>query len=295
MKIIDSTTYFEEKLMMEVRFNILDRYVDNFIVSESKYTHSGKKKEINFNKENYPDFKKKIIHLIVEQEPENIDNDIQNKNDYKIRLNSIKRIQEQRDYIKKALKNFSENDYIIHSDNDEIPNLEKFDLRQNKRKIVIFKQKLFYYKFDLIIKDIDWFGSKACKIKHLNSISGLRAIKNKKYNRLRLDTLFSKNKFTDLKIVEEGGWHFSNLKTVDELERKLLNDENHFEYEIKKKSLSDLRKNIESKTINYDHSADKKIKNISFEKKLENEKLELMPKFLQVNFKKYSDWFDIKN
>ena len=48
-----------------------------------------------------------------------------------------------------------------------------------------------------------------------------------------------KIKFTDLKIVEEGGWHFSNLKTVDELVRKLLIDENHFEYEIKKKSLSD--------------------------------------------------------
>ena len=45
MKIIDTTTYFEEKLMMEVRFNILDPYVDHFIVCESLYTHSGEKKK----------------------------------------------------------------------------------------------------------------------------------------------------------------------------------------------------------------------------------------------------------
>ena len=49
MKIIDCTTYFEEKMMMELRFNILDKYVDKFIVCEVKFTHSGNKKAINFN------------------------------------------------------------------------------------------------------------------------------------------------------------------------------------------------------------------------------------------------------
>ena len=49
MKIIDCTTYFEEKMMMELRFNILDKYVDKFIVCEANFTHSGEKKEINFN------------------------------------------------------------------------------------------------------------------------------------------------------------------------------------------------------------------------------------------------------
>ena len=295
MKIIDTTTYFEEKLMMEVRFNILDKYVDKFIVSEAKFTHSGKKKNINFNKDDYPEFKKKIIHLIVEEEPTTVDHNIGNRDDYKLRLNSIKRIEKQRNAIGKALKEFSDEDYIIHSDNDEIPNLEKFDLKENRNKIVIFKQKLFYYKFNLILKGIDWFGSKACKIKNLNSISWLRAIKNKKYNKLRLDALFSENKFSNLKIVEDGGWHFSNLKTVEELERKLLNDENHFEYELRKQSINDLKENIESKTITYDHKADKKIKDQNYKKKLENVNIEQIPKFLQENFNKYSNWFDGKS
>ena len=64
------------------------------------------------------------------------------------------------------------------------------DFKKNKMKILIFKQKLFYYKFNLAYP-IDWFGTKACKLKDLKNISWLRNIKNKKYNIFRLDTLVS--------------------------------------------------------------------------------------------------------
>ena len=57
MKIIDTTTYFEEKLMMDLRFKILNPYVDQFIVCEARFTHSGKEKEINFIIEPYTRFK----------------------------------------------------------------------------------------------------------------------------------------------------------------------------------------------------------------------------------------------
>ena len=53
MKIFDCTTYFDEELMMDVRFNILNEYVDKFIVVESKYSHSGQKKDLRFNLDNY--------------------------------------------------------------------------------------------------------------------------------------------------------------------------------------------------------------------------------------------------
>ena len=65
MKIIDTTTFFEENMIMDIRFNILNPYVDKFIVCESLYTHSGKKKNINFNVNDYPKFKNKIIHIIL--------------------------------------------------------------------------------------------------------------------------------------------------------------------------------------------------------------------------------------
>ena len=257
MKIIDTTTYFEEKLMMELRFNILDPYVDQFVVCEATFTHSGMKKPIKFNKDDYPDFKDKIIHLVLDKEPSNL---IKNENKLttnELRLNSIKRIEAQRNHIGTILENFSQDDYIIYSDNDEIPNLKNFDFKKNKNKIILFKQKLFYYKFDLSIPYIDWYGSKSCKIKDFLNTTWLRSIKNKKYHFYRIDALFSKLKYQNLKIVENGGWHFSNLKTLKELERKYLNDEMHAEYEELGHSVDKIKNHLKNKTIGYNHSAKK--------------------------------------
>ena len=113
MKIIDTTTYFNEKLMMSIRFNILNSFVDKFIICESRYSHSGKEKEINFNIKDYPEFQNKIIHLVVDDEPKDL---IVSKNLSlgEKRLNSIIRIKHQRNYIMNALNEFSPEDYIIH-------------------------------------------------------------------------------------------------------------------------------------------------------------------------------------
>jgi len=47
MRFFDCTTYFDEELMMDVRFNLLDKFVEKFIVVESIYSHSGIKKKLN--------------------------------------------------------------------------------------------------------------------------------------------------------------------------------------------------------------------------------------------------------
>ncbi|MDA7769747.1 hypothetical protein N8925_00390 [Candidatus Pelagibacter sp.] len=291
MKIIDTTTYFEEKLMMDLRFNILDHFVDHFVVCEATYTHSGKNKKINFEKNDYPEFKHKITHLIIDKEP--IDIIQKNKlNTSDLRFNSVARIRAQRDHIMNSLKDYSPEDYIIYSDNDEIPNLEFFDLTTNKDKVVLFKQKLFYYKFNLLMPNVDWYGSKACKIKNLKSIDLLRAIKNKKYNFLRMDTLFSDLKYQSINIVNNGGWHFSNLKNIEELERKYLNDENHSEYEELGHSINKIKNNLMNKTIDYDHSAKKDSSSRFKPTKLENINISELPKFIQTHKDKYVDWID---
>ena len=292
MKIIDTTTYFEEKLMMNLRFNILNPYVDNFIVCEARFTHSGKSKDINFIKKDYPEFEHKITHLIIDNEP--IDIIKKNKlNPYDLRLNSIARIRAQRDYITESLKDYSSDDYIIYSDNDEIPNLEFFDFNKNKEKIILFKQKLFYYKFNLLLPNVDWYGSKACKIKDLKSIDLLRAIKNKKYDFFRIDILFSNLKYRSVNIINDGGWHFSNLKNIEELERKYLNDENHAEYETLGHSINKIKNNLKNKTIDYDHSAKKNASTRFNSTKLETIKISLLPKFIQTNKDNYIDWLDL--
>ena len=289
MKIIDSTTYFEEDLMMDLRFNILDPYVDEFIVSEARFSHSGKEKEIKFDKKKFSKFEKKINHIILEKEPNNIIK--KDKLSYvEKRHNSILRIKEQRNHISKFLSKYSPEDFLIYSDNDEIPDLKNFDLQKIKKDVVIFKQKIFYYKFNLILPGIDWFGSKACKIKNLKTVDILRNSKNKKYAFYRIDALFSDIKHQSLQVVQNGGWHFSNLKTHEDLHKKYLNDENHSEYEALNLPIERVRQNIENWTIDYDHLANKESQEKFKTVKLEKIELDTLPKFIQDNREKYIEW-----
>lgn len=289
MKIIDSTTYFEEDLMMDVRFNVLDPYVDEFIVCEASFSHSGKEKKIHFDKKKFPKFEKKINHIILEKEPD----DLIKKNDLSFvekRSNSIARIRDQRNYISKFLSKYEPEDYIIHSDNDEIPDLKNFDLKKNQKKIVIFNQKIFYYKLNLSLTDLSWFGSKACKLKNLKSIDYLRSIKNRQYSFFRFDTLFSDNKHNSVEIVNNGGWHFSNLKTIESLENKYLNDENHAEYEIQNTSIEKIKDNVKRQVVPYNYKAKKNSVSRFNETKLTKVDIEELPKYLKKNIIKYKKW-----
>ena len=289
MQIIDTTTFFEENMMMDLRFNILDPYVDKFIVCESLYTHSGKKKNVNFNIQDFPLFKDKIIHLVIEKEPKDLIIK-SNLNPQEKRLNSIYRIRDQRNYIKSALNKFSPEDYIIYSDNDEIPNLENVNLKSKNKKFIIFNQNLFYYKLDLILPNINWFGSKACKLKNLKSVDFLRNIKNRKYSFFRFDTLLSNKKQISVDIINNGGWHFSNLKNYNDLENKYLNDENHAEYEIQNYSKEKIKDNIERQIVPYDHTAKKNSKNRFNETKLIKINTTDLPYYVKKNIDKFKEW-----
>ena len=298
MKIFDCTTYYNEDLMLEVRFNILNKHVDKFVIAEAKYSHSGEKKKLNFNISKFPEFKKKIIYLPIENEPQNIiyknKNDTFLENEEDKRTNSIKRINHQRDRLKEGLSEANEDDYVLYSDNDEIPNLENFNFETSSSKILIFKQKLFYYKFNLFFDRISWFGTKGCKKKNLLSLSWLRDIKSKKYPIYRVDTIFSKTKYTNVKIIENGGWHFSQLKTPKDILIKLLNGEQHVEFKQSGKTLDDITDLVQRKRIDYDHKAKSEDYKYSSDFELKTVSMDDMPSFLKQNFNTYSEWFDFK-
>ncbi len=282
--------------MLEIRFNILNKYVDKFVIVEAKYSHSGEKKKLNFDINRFKDFKNKIIYLVSDKEPENLLYKKKEKDLYEdemdMRINSIRRIAHQRNKIMDALSEASEDDYILYSDNDEIPNLRDVNFESYKNKILIFNQKLFYYKFNLFCDRVEWFGTKGCKKKFLNSFSWLREIKAKKYPIFRFDTFFSQTKYTNVKIVENGGWHFSQLKTPKDIELKLLNGEQHGEYKAAKKNLRSIDDLVKRKVIDYDHKAKTSDYKYSKEFKLKTLSLDHMPLFLKNNVKKYSEWFD---
>tara|TARA_Y100000310_G_C20605624_1_gene775321 strand:- start:584 stop:1483 length:900 start_codon:yes stop_codon:yes gene_type:complete len=296
MKIFDCTTYYKEDLMLEVRFNILNKYVDKFVIAESKYSHSGEKKKLNFNINKFSEFKKKIIYLAIDNEPKNIIYQTKNiafvENEVDKRTNSVKRIAYQRNRLMDCLTDAKGDDYILYSDNDEIPDLENFNFETNQSKILIFKQKLFYYKFNLFFDRINWYGTKGCKKKNLLSITWLRNIKTKKYPIYRLDTIFSKNKYKNVKIIENGGWHFTQLKTPKDIEIKLLNGEQHAEFKQTGKNLDYISDLVKRKKIDYDHKAKTEDYKYSKEFSLKTVSMSDMPAFLQENSNKYSEWFD---
>jgi beta-1,4-mannosyl-glycoprotein beta-1,4-N-acetylglucosaminyltransferase len=225
MNIYDCFMYFDEDLLLDLRLNIMNKYVKKFIITEATYTHNGSKKKLNFNINNFKKFKDKIEYIVVDDEPESVqkinDNDSSETKGQKLILNGYARDNYQRNKLSDGLKNILDDDIIIVSDLDEIPNLKNLNFNLIKNKIIQFKQKMFYYKLNLYYPDFDWFGSKACKKKNLISPQWLRNIKSKKYSRLRLDLIFNKKKYTDIYFVLNGGWHFTCIRTPEELEYKL--------------------------------------------------------------------------
>ena len=284
--------------MLEVRFNILNKYVDKFIVAEAKYSHSGEKKELNFDINKFSEFKKKIIYIVIDNEPDDVVYQKKDKSKFEkkedMRTNSIKRIAHQRNKIMDYLSEADDEDFIFYSDNDEIPNLENLNFENIQNKILIFKQKLFYYKFNLYCDRVDWFGTKGCKKKKIISFNWLREVKAKKYSFFRFDTFFSKVKYSNVKIVEDGGWHFSQLKTPKDIEIKLLNQEHHDEYRFARKNLPSVADLVKRKSIVYDHKAKSTDYKFFNEFKLKTLSMSHMPAFLKQNVKKYYEWFDFE-
>jgi len=292
MKIIDCTTYYSEDLMLDIRFNILNEFVDKFIIVESKFSHSGQPKKLNFDINKFQKFKDKIEYLIIENEPDGIIENIENSSEIK-RKNSLLRIEQSYDFIMNALDDVNDNDLVCLSDNDEIPNFNSEYFKKSNNDIFIFKQLFFYYKFNLFYDLIPWYGTKACRKKKLLSFSWLRNLKNKKYPFWRVDTLFSNLKHMNLQIVEDGGWHFTNIKTAKDIYTKLSNFGHHNEFDVSGISVEDIQKCIDDKIVNYDHKADKSLEkkyNANYKLRVVDDKI--LPNYLVKNKNKFKEWFD---
>jgi beta-1,4-mannosyl-glycoprotein beta-1,4-N-acetylglucosaminyltransferase len=288
--------YFDEDLLLDVRLNTLNKYVNKFVISESLYTHNGSKKKLNFDISKFSKYKEKIIYIVVENEPPNIlkisENDSDEKKGKKLILNGMARDYYQRENLHKGLENANNNDLVLISDLDEIPNLKKLDFSKINDKILIFEQKMFYYKFNLLYKNFKWFGTKAILKKNLISPQWLRNIKPKKYNWWRIDTILSNKKYTNLSIIENGGWHFTCMRSPENLEKKMLNFAHHYEYENSGIKIDDLRRLIKEKKIMYKHNAGKdenKWSNGSTLEKIDNKNL---PEYIKNNLDKYKEWLD---
>ena len=299
MKIYDCITFYNEKMLFDLRLNILDKYVHKFVVSESLYSHSGMQKKLNFNLNDFPKFKDKIIYIIIDKEPVTIQNisDIKdnNKKQMSKRINSLLREKLSREILSKGIIDADDNDLIMYSDSDEIPNLENINFNKYQGTIFLFKQLIFYYKFNLIYDRIIWHGTKACYKKDFISCNWLRNIKNKEYPFWRLDTFFSSNKYTNIKIIDNGGWHFTKIKTAEDIYAHLSNDAHHNEFELSDLNKEKIQNLINKRIVYYDHTLSSNNKNkFNSNYQLKKIDLNLLPKYLLKNQEKFKDWFDFK-
>ena len=268
MRIYDCFSYWDEDILLDLRLNILDEHVDYFVIVEGNRTWQNNYKKLRFDINKFLKFKKKIIYIPVEDMPGGD--------------NPYKRENFQRNCISRGLINSSDNDLIIISDLDEIPNPTELNKFQKKMRYAVFKQKHYYYKINSQSqKNPYWYGSRICIKKYLKSPQWLRDLKFKKRPFWRID------KFRLNNIIDNGGWHFCNLKTAEELLYKYnnlceTNDPYIFKEKIDPKYLdvSEIKKKItQGKDI------------IGREEIYKPQKLDnTFPKHIIENIEKYKDW-----
>ena len=296
MKIFDCFMYFDEEVVLDVRLNTLDKYVDYFVIVESSFTHKGDNKNLMFNHNKFEKFKNKIIYLVYDKQPKGIEvvneNDSEDEKSGKYILNAALRENGQRNFIQNGLNKAEDNDIILISDVDEIPNLSEVNFNNISEKIIMFHQDMFYYKFDLKIPNLLWTGTKGCRKKYLLSPQWLRNVKDRKYFPFRIDILFSEKKYSSVKFISNGGWHFSNIKTAEEIEYKLKSYLHHREFDEQSLSVEEIQNIIENKKAIYDLKVDKRVNKIGDGSKLVKIKFEKLPIYIQQNKHNYMKWLD---
>ena len=266
MAIYDCFQFFNEEHIVDLRLNILNKFVDTFVIVESTINHQGQNKKLNFDIKKFPKFKNKINYIIVDDTPKDI---------IKPHTGGESLVeQHQRNSLIKGLNKASDNDLVILYEVDEIPDLNKLK-EFNKNKYAVFSQKMFMYKLNLLnLRESNWHGSKICLKKNLKSPQWLRNLKFKKYPFWRLD------KPRNIQIIKDGGWHFAYLHTAQNISRKI---KSFAHGEFNKKNLTDekeIQKRIENKEDIFNRGYD--LKKIDID--------ESYPDYIRQNLELFKNW-----
>ena len=269
MKLYDCFMYFDEDLVLDLRLNILNNYVDKFVIAEATKDHTGKDKKLNFNINNFSKFKNKISYIIVEDMPTNLKFYKKNWPVHHLRD------QHQRNALARGYEDSNDDDLIMISDIDEIPDPNKIKIFDVKNKYACFIQKNFQSKINLLnISDKNWMGTKIIKKKYIKSPQWLRNIKTAK------PSFWKFYKPRQPQLIYDGGWHFSFLKNPKGISKK-IQSYSHSEYN--KSIYTDEKKIAERINNRID----------IFDRNFKYEKIDIddtFPKYILENINKYKDW-----
>ncbi len=281
IKVYDVFIFFNELELLELRLNMLNNYVDYFIIVEATVTFSGLPKKLFFeeNKYRFRQFEHKIIHYIIKDTPTNEDDLRKRLLDDKLNFldreiinttltsDNIPQGQShwlrefyQKESMKKALVGLGGNDICFISDVDEIWNPE-VSIDYTKDDIFKLRQNMYAYFMNNRSSE-QWAGTYATKYKNIkhNSIN-------------HLDTP-SKTHYT---YVKNGGWHFTNLGGADRIKQK-IESYGHQEF-----NNDEIKTQIEKRIINNEDFIGRKFKFWVDESNL--------PKYLLDNNARYKTFF----
>ena len=209
MAIIDAFTFNNELDLLEIRLNILDDYVDKFVIVEADETFSGNSKRLYFNenKERFKKWENKIVHYVVDDFPMNgkiYDKAIDSPNTGNKEHWWVREFYQKESMIY-ALDFCKGDDIVFISDLDEIWNPEI----EIKRDDNVYRPHLigyYYYLNNRSDYEEGWTGTRYGKYKTL-----------KKYG---INHFRTEREVKGIKI-KPSGWHFCNLGTAEELKSKL--------------------------------------------------------------------------
>jgi beta-1,4-mannosyl-glycoprotein beta-1,4-N-acetylglucosaminyltransferase len=279
-KFIDCITYFDEDLPLDIRFHELNDFIDYFVIVESNQTHQGNYKKLNFDISKFKKFKDKIIYLVIE----NLEDDLFKSKNEKYLFNTLdwKREHAQRNFILKGIQKFSDNDCILISDADEIPRGELIKKNfSNLNTFYSFRQSLYFYKINLLVKK-KWHGTVMTAKKNLGKLvspSNARIIKTPKRSGIRG---FFYNVKHRIKVVNNGGWHFSYLKSPENILVKLESFAHKEHNNNQTKNLKHIESSIER---GENFFSNQRFKKVEIDKSY--------PNYILKNLDKFNPW--IKN
>ncbi len=272
--IFDCFTYFNDDLITELRLNILDKFVDKFVIVEATTDHSGKKKNLNFNLDKFHLFKDKIRYIIVDDLPKNTKPFYYNKRKWH---ENMVREEYQRNQIMRGLFDAKDEDLIIISDNDEIPNLRNI-YNINFKRYAVFNQKFYKYKFNLLSEgQTPYQGSRIIRKKYLKKNVTPQWLRYQYTKRIKFWQLH--RHFTNPIIIEDGGWHFSFVISPEKISYK-MKAYGHGELNTQKfTNVSHIREKIESQR---DFISDIPLKKVEIDN--------TFPEYISENREKFKDF-----
>lgn len=212
MAIYDCFMYFDEDMLLGLRFATLDAYVDYFVIAEATRDHQGRPKALQFDITKFSSFSHKIRYIVVDDIPV----DVKPGRHWKQAPGHV-RDQFQRDALARGYQDAKADDWIMISDLDEIPRPEKIATFQPERHYAVFLQRSYTYRFNLLTHSLESAeqSTRICVRKYLKSPSWLRYLKGRRPGSWKF------YKPRPLQRIDDGGWHFGYVKSIQAIQRKI--------------------------------------------------------------------------